>query len=1466
MADNKRIYSISINGVKQSISEIDALIARLNDLEKRMSSMSSKNIKISSKSSSSSLEGDEKLLREIYATEQKIQQVRSEEYQSLLANKELLKEATEDAKQRAASERLASESYSNTMAGMKQQLADIKRIINTTDISDEVFGDMVQKANELNSKLKEIESSYGQYGRNVGNYANDIKAALSSSPETNKLIIQVNGVAREFDNARQALKQLKNERDTLKLMGQDVGDLDNVVKKLTSDIRDMSKSSASMDNLLDTFEGFIAVANASKGLSALFGMDDKEIQKSIQKLVALQSALQGLEKIRLQMQTGEGLGKILSKGNNMIDSFISRITTAELTTEGLAMSSKGATVAVRGLSLALKSIGVGFIIAGITAVISMLSRIAERANYAESKMNSFEMSIKSLDKELQNNRDKLSSDYLKGYISDNEYLTRQYQIQNDAISKRISLLRELAQSSVRANSSFLGTYDNRNVEFSGKGLTGDTTVSVNSFFPWIKGLETSVKTMDEVETKWKLLDDAVKEGSDAFDKYGKGLSGWFKSLFITVKDTEEVVKGLGNIRLSDFINQFDSISRQFRSGVINSEEYAEALRRLTREMDSNEVVKSVIANLDKYIPDEKVREQVNNILNEIRRLDDAFNMTSEEQVHHWNQVRIDGMKEGWAKTKAQIEEEKRYELEQNGHTQEQITLINEKYRRREIEAAKQYNQEALAVDNELARLRISNMENSLKKQLMLIEQERKERIQNARRGERRVGELTLEINKQYDKKILDEKREWAYNVQKVYTDMWSRVYSVNNQNANREFDNQLMQLQEHLEKYKELASSADVLIPTSAMGYRQNQVVNEEYDAFGNRIGKKTYSDENYRIAEEYLHLLERIDLIKTRISEVQMFGKTDLGEEKAIETLRRLDDMLNKANDDLNYFLDSYAMSAEEFNEMSEVMELRNNNFTTNLSVQFKTRESAMRVYYNSIARLSNEYVQNTLEVEKARLEEAMNNELRALKNSYNAEDKELEDHYRNGELTTEQYNEISQRLLIERTENEASIFENYLARRTELERKARKDEMVNNAMTHSSMIEEYRRFYDNLSSQDTQILTKLGFINVPKTIARNKELKASYSELSSSLSNEFTKLKKAFEMNDIDLETYERLKAELNSLLTIVNSSLLKIREEGKNLISSVASDINTYVQAVGQSMNTILSSISEIQSNNYDRQIEEMDKFIEQYEEKLNELSDAIKEHSDNVNSIEDELSNARGDRRQMLIDQLNAEKAAQREALAEEKRVQKEKEKAEERQKKLEIEQAKAKKKMQIAQATINMAMAISMAAVNSWPMPAIAMMALAGAAGAAQIAAIQSTNIPSYGKGGLLQGPSHSQGGIKVLGGAAEVEGDEFVTNKVTTQKNVDLMYYINSKKKKLSLEDFIDFYSDSKVSKNVSNVGRRYANGGVLPSVQNTMSINDRLYDTMVAFANRPVVVSVADIIDRTEDVTTVRVLAGLEP
>lgn len=1450
--DGKKIYSIQINGITESVNAVESLNKQLVTLEQRINVVQSKSVKAASAGSSgggskNQLSEEEKLLKQIENTEAKIEAYSKSTYQNYLAAKDILKETLNDQKQIAAQERLQASNYSNTMAGMKERLADIKQVMQTTDVGSDMFKTYTKEANELTQKLKEIEESYGQFGRNVGNYA-------SAAEGFKKLEIQVNGVTRSFDNARQAYKTLKNERDTMALSGEretkQFKELDETVKTLASDIRDMAKSSAFMDNVLDTMESFTAFAGIGVGLTTLFGIDDTTFQESMQRLGALLLVLKDIEVIQKQMQTGEGLGgmfkdikkslnNVFSKENaekyamtftkGFLNAFKSvggdfkeeaakmfdglddetRLKTYKDTLEWLGNSvdkvrekteawrnasketqkitfvntvndfarlgktltkteklAKGITATFRVLSktvLAVFSAGLALI---LPEILEWFGSLLKSLNTAKVEADRAAQSMNALNRQLEKQRDILSSNYMKGVISDTQYLNMVNKEVADTLAKQVDLLQQ--RSKALKNDGLLGLYSTKqNVEFSGKKFSGETTVGAGALSRVFgtNDLTVTVKSIKEVEEAWRKCNKAVSEGKDLWDMYGKGIRGELGSWAVTVKDTEEVMRGLGNVRLSDIIAQFGELEKKYRDGAISAEQYSVALGTLRNALNKNDVLNSVIANLDKYIPDEGVRQAVQNIIDEIYRLDDAFNMTSPEQIHHWEQVRIDAMKDGWEKTKAQIKENQRYEIQQEGHTAEQKKLIQAKYRRQYLDAQEKFNKEAVEkakkrnkqlqdAENQLIAIRIENMKNGLKKQLEEIENQRRLELQKLTNDAKdnpyvKVNEMTLEINKKYDQKMLEEKRSWAFETLKIYEDLARNIQQFNSGTFSKEVS----------------TSSQNVQVKTNA----------SQQSAASSMITPSTYGDT--KVLEEYYK----------KVVEIQ--------KNAADRELRIQQEKLDKELE--------YAKQEEE---------LRHNRL---------------------INADGGEYIQ----------------QLRAGYISQEQYDKLIEDendaHYARMNALDREYASNSSAITLSNLETQQKLYSDY----------------------YGNIIGDLRKDKDKIddviSKQPVTDKTGWGVVNIGKTSSNYNTALSQYDDLKKKIVEKQNELDADLKAGRINPEDFAMRRSELDTEIKAIDQAVKTVEEKQRDLIGAFIGSIEQYIQAGLQAVQDLMNTIWDAQDAAYEKEMEDLEKQIDAQEELYNKQKELAEEHRSTIDNIEEELSTARGDRRQRLIDQLNSEMAAQRKAVQEQKKAEKEEEKLQKKKEKEEEAQRKREHKRQIISAIISAALATVNGLATQPFMPlGIAMGALAAALGAAQVAIISSQK---YASGGVIEGKSHAQGGVKVLGGRAEVEGGEYITNKATTEKNVDLLEYINSKRKKIDLSDMIDFYKGGSVKRNISGIKTKFADGGSLPTLRGDINISDRLVNAMEDYSKRPVQVAVVDIIDRAQAVNDVKVMAGLE-
>jgi hypothetical protein len=213
-----------------------------------------------------------------------------------------------------------------------------------------------------------------------------------------------------------------------------------------------------------------------------------------------------------------------------------------------------------------------------------------------------------------------------------------------------------------------------------------------------------------------------------------------------------------------------------------------------------------------------------------------------------------------------------------------------------------------------------------------------------------------------------------------------------------------------------------------------------------------------------------------------------------------------------------------------------------------------------------------------------------------------------------------------------------------------------------------------------------------------------------------------------------------------------------------------ITQLINAVGQAIN----AVTRRQTEDYIKELEKRrdEQFRIWDEEMQRRLYDMgfIEAQSEEQHQRELELAIESGDQQRIFQAHSNHEKFK-----IEEEYAQKQKALDEDMAKKkagAEYRAALATWQVQCAQAAASVAQSIIMASVNAWPVPAIPMMALATATGAAQIASLKASKPPAFTTGGIV--PGNLFKGDKIL---ALVNSGEMVLNQ---QQQQNLFNALNS--------------------------------------------------------------------------------------
>ena len=821
MAENIREYRIKINGLEESQQLVEALVDKLIQLETKLNALSSTTINISGnvtttettrggggRRNTEELSTEERLLEQIEKIQQRIEEARNREYENLVNQKQILKDTRKEMESSAAQQRLEADNYGETLNGLRAKLVDLKKVIGGTNTTDEGFEKLIAEANVLNDRIKAIEQSYGVFGRNVGNYTNSIIEALST------IKISVNGTDREFGSAREASRELGNELKSMALNGKqgtkEFQELQKIVLQLDSALKDATKSSVAMDNMLDMVQGFTALGSVTQGFSSLFGVDNSAIEEQIKTLVSLQNVLQGIEQIRQQMMSQEGLGGVLSKGSDKIDKFVNKLFGVSEATSGvtnatsaatnatsaattalngetaaagaattanvaLTASAKAATIATKALSVALKAIGIGVVIGLVSLLIDGIKElfgwIKEWVNGDDELIDTERMLQSTLDttnEKLDERIDRANRAEKAGFITQSEKQVEIEQAYAEAIKETVDVLKERAK----------GLKENESEDFGKSFLTG---IEMSK-----KGLNEFTQSEEDALEKYKLFEDAVVNGKSLWKEYG-----------YSVDDVKENMVRLQRGAIGQMIREFSNLTG-------NVEKDREELLRLSNLLKNNALWKGALANAENIIDDEGVRQRLEAMQSYLMKFQKT--VTDEDQ-QFWEDIRKSNEE---ASGKQLTAAQERLKREEEHYKEHYDTMSDEQRRQAETGIANQKklvekegrelrnkrNQEARktldavnAIYNNLENLEIRLMQDGLAKRLRQLELNRKKEIQALKGNAAQIAEQTKRINEIYQEEEYKANLDHFNRMINLQTSYYNQINNLRRENLEQSTTN-----------------------------------------------------------------------------------------------------------------------------------------------------------------------------------------------------------------------------------------------------------------------------------------------------------------------------------------------------------------------------------------------------------------------------------------------------------------------------------------------------------------------------------------------------------------------------------------------------------------------------------------------------------------------------------------------------
>ena len=297
------------------------------------------------------------------------------------------------------------------------------------------------------------------------------------------------------------------------------------------------------------------------------------------------------------------------------------------------------------------------------------------------------------------------------------------------------------------------------------------------------------------------------------------------------------------------------------------------------------------------------------------------------------------------------------------------------------------------------------------------------------------------------------------------------------------------------------------------------------------------------------------------------------------------------------------------------------------------------------------------------------------------------------------------------------------------------------------------------------------------------------------------------------------------------------------------------------------TLLAPMMDTFSMFMDFAIEETAQKLEQVEELHDKALDKVNESADKIKELNDSLKDSGNENLEQTKQQLADEQLLYAQRLAEERKLAEEEKALKNKQAQQEANARKMELRYQMIMAIANTAQGASKAlATWGWPLGAVfaGVMAALGAIQVALIAKQISAIKPvKYADGGIINAPSHAQGGARIQGTNLEVEGGEMVVSRKNTERYKDVLYRINKNDPSVR-------YLQGNTNREFADATiRKYANGGQLnferadANLQASTSTN-KLMSAINDIDMQPIV-AVKDIWKAENRLVRVRGLAGHE-
>lgn len=244
-------------------------------------------------------------------------------------------------------------------------------------------------------KLVETDKNYDSEVKRIITRQNELAEELKKTNYETQKTYWAMGNTEPVVEAVKSLKLELRENITalakMKAAGQDMtpeykkliattGELQDTIADTRAEIKMYASDTKGLDMAVGVFQGIGSAAQVAEGSMALLGMEGEDVNKSIQKMVAIQSVLNGVQEIGNALQKESSFMMGVNAVKNKTAAIAQSIYTAAVGTS---------TGALKVFKIALLSTGIGAIIVGIGLLIENFDKLKSAIGFTNKNLENF---------------------------------------------------------------------------------------------------------------------------------------------------------------------------------------------------------------------------------------------------------------------------------------------------------------------------------------------------------------------------------------------------------------------------------------------------------------------------------------------------------------------------------------------------------------------------------------------------------------------------------------------------------------------------------------------------------------------------------------------------------------------------------------------------------------------------------------------------------------------------------------------------------------------------------------------------------------------------------------------------------------------------------------------------------------------------------------------------------------------